>query len=282
MKPTAPPYSLDPEEPETVQAVQDALALALAPAPLPEARQEAIRRRLMERVRASLHTGRQFIHVPLAEGEWRQLLPGVRAKTLSADQRAVLLDLDPGASLPVHRHHEDEECVVLRGEASLGDIQVRHGDYHLARAGSRHGTVRSATGALLYLRGVPIGHGAEVLRDIVTAWLPGAGEAPLTLREGEGPWADLEPGVHARLLRDDGVSRSCLLRLDPGARLTRHHSGDEECLLVDGEAFLADDLLRPGDYHLAPAGTPDKEVHSDVGAVLFVRGASAGVVRPRA
>lgn len=277
MKPKAPhPYSLDPEEPDTVQAVEDAIALSLPPAPLPPARQEALRRRLLERVRASREAGRQFIHVALSEGEWQSLLPGVRMKTLSADQRAVLLDLAPGASLPIHRHHEDEECVVLRGEASLGDITVREGDYHLARAGSRHGTVRSATGALLFLRGVPVGHGAEVLRDLVTAWLPGRGEAPVTLRRGEGAWAELEPGVHARLLRDDGVHRSCLLRLDPGARLDRHHPADEECLLVEGEAFLADELLRPGDYHLAHAGAPAKAVASDVGAVLFVRGASPG------
>lgn len=277
MKPTPPyTYSLDPEEPDSVRVVEDALATALPPVPLHPARQEALRCRVMDRVRASREAGKQCIRVPLDAGEWRQLLPGVRMKVLSANQRSILLDLAPGASLPVHRHHEDEECVVLRGEASLGDVHVRHGDYHLARAGSRHGTVRSESGALLYLRGVPVGHGAEVLRDLVTAWLPGAGEAPVTLREGEGAWDTLEPGVHARLLRDDGVSRSCLLRLEPGARLVRHHPETEECLLVDGEAFLADELLFPGDYHLAPAGAPDKEVHSDLGAVLFVRGASPG------
>jgi len=273
MKPRA-PYSLDPDEADAMQAIEDAIAQALPPAPLPPGRQEAVRRRLMDRVRTSREAGRQFINVGLSEGEWRLVLPGVRMKSLSADQRAVLLDLAPGASLPLHRHHEDEECVVLRGEATLGDVTVRHGDYHLARPGSRHGSVRSATGALLYLRGTPLGHGAEVLRDLVTAWLPGKGEEPLTLRDGEGAWADVAPGVHARLLRDDGHSRSCFLRLDPGARLSRQHLQDEECLLVDGEAFLADHLMHPGDYQLAAAGSPDKQIHSDMGALLFVRGAS--------
>lgn len=277
MKPKAPQtYSLDPEEPDTVQAVEDALSAALPPAPLPPERQEALRRRLLERVRASRETGRQLIHVPLDAGEWRQLLPGVRMKTLSADQRAILLDLAPGASLPVHRHHEDEECVVLRGEARLGDITVRQGDYHLARAGSRHGTVRSESGALLYLRGVPVGHGAEVLRDLVTAWLPGEGDRPVTLRRGEGDWDDWAPGVQARRLRDDGVHRSSLLRLEPGARLERPAGMDDECLLVEGEAFLADRLMQPGDYLLAPADAPGRAVQTDGGAVLFLRSGGRG------
>ena len=35
----------------------------------------------------------------------------------------------------MHRHHEDEECVVLRGTAQLGSLMVHEGDYHLALAG---------------------------------------------------------------------------------------------------------------------------------------------------
>jgi anti-sigma factor ChrR (cupin superfamily) len=259
-----------------VQAVEDALSAALPPATLPPARQAALRRRLLERARASREAGRQFIHLPLAVGEWRQLLPGVRMKTLSLDQRAILLELAPGASLPVHRHHEDEECVVLRGEARQGDIIVRQGDYHLARAGSRHGAVRSATGALLYLRGVPVGHSAQVLRDLVTAWLPGEGERPVTLRRDEGEWDERAPGVRERRLRDDGEHRSSLLRLEPGARLERPAGADDECLLVEGEAFLADQFMQAGDYLLAPVGAPGRPVETDVGAVLFLRSASRG------
>lgn len=269
-------YSLDHEESDGGQVVEEALYIVLPPATLPPDRQESLRRRVLERVQACREAGKQLIHVPLKAGEWRQLLPGVRMKMLCTDQRAVLLDLAPGASLPVHRHHEDEECVVLRGEACLGDVTVRQGDYHLARAGSRHGTVRSESGALLYLRGVPIGHNAEVLRDLITAWLPGAGDHPVTLRRDEGHWDDWAPGVHARRLRDDGATRSSLLRLEPGARLERPAGADDECLLVEGEAFFADSLLQAGDYLLAPADAPGREVHSDVGAVLFLRSASPG------
>jgi hypothetical protein len=39
--------------------------------------------------------------------------------------------------------------------------------------------------------------------------------------------------------------------------------------------FLGDILLREGDYQLAPAGISHGEVYSDVGALLFRRGAVA-------
>jgi hypothetical protein len=38
--------------------------------------------------------------------------------------------------------------------------------------------VRSSGGALLYLRGTPIGHGMEVARDVISALLPAAVRCP--------------------------------------------------------------------------------------------------------
>ena len=48
---------------------------------------------------------------------------------------------------------------------------------------------------------------------------------------------------------------------------------DEECMMLQGEVFLGDILLRAGEYQLAPAGSLHGDVYSDVGATLFVRGA---------
>lgn len=268
-------YELDPEDPDGARPVADALAESLPPILPAEPRRSALRERLLARVLASREEGRGLIHVPLDEGEWQTLLPGVKMKRLSEDQRAVLLELAPGAALPVHRHHEDEECVVLRGEARLGDIAVGEGDYHLAPPGSRHGVVRSDTGALLYLRGTPIGHTPEVLRDLVSAWLPGQGQAPLTIRAGEGAWSNFAAGVQAKLLRQDAESRSMLLRIAPGASVAPHdHPVDEECLVLEGEAFIGGRSMLPGDYQVAPRGTPHGTLHSDGGALLFVRGAA--------
>lgn len=267
-------YLLDPEDAEMAQMIEDALSESLLPvAPAPE-RASALRAGVLARVHASREAGRQLITLRLDEGEWRPLVPGVRVKRLGRGRRAVLLELAPGATLPAHRHHEDEECVVLRGDAVLGEIVVRAGDYHLARANSRHGRVSSRGGALLYLRGTPIGHPAQALRDVVTGWLPGAGETPVTVPAGAGAWADFATGVRTKLLREDGGTRSFLVRLEPGGHVAgANRAADEECLVLEGEAFLGDALLRPGDYQRVPTGSRPAGVSSDCGALLFVRGA---------
>jgi uncharacterized cupin superfamily protein len=66
-----------------------------------------------------------------------------------------------------------------------------------------------------------------------------------------------------------------LVRMQPGARVPTHpHPIDEECLMLEGEMFLGDTLLRAGDFQLAPAGTRDADVVTDVGALFYVRGAA--------
>lgn len=201
--------------------------------------------------------------------------PGVRTKTLDQHNRAFLLDIEPGASLPMHRHHEDEECIVLRGSASLGDLKVNSGDYHMARAGSRHGKISSESGALLYLRGIPVGRSAEVARDLFTAFLPGEGRKLITIRAHEGDWSDLAPGVSNKSLYDNGQTRSSLLRIAAGTHWASQQAllaHDEECLLLEGDAFFGDTLLRSGDWQLAPAGSESRPIASDRGALVFLRG----------
>jgi quercetin dioxygenase-like cupin family protein len=268
---------IDPEDPHETDVIADALSNALAPM-LPAAGSgAAMRSRLLERARASRVESSRFISVRRDEGQWRPLVDGVRVKLLNdgAVARSVLVELDPGGALPIHRHHEHEECVVLRGEAQLGDLAVRQGDYHVALAGSRHGRVSSNSGALLYLRGVPIGNSAEVARDLLTAWLPGKGAAPITVRAEEGEWQDFAPGVQTKELWREGGERSMLLRMQAGARVPRHpHPHAEDCLLLEGEAWIGDALFRPGEFQHAPAGSVHRELTSDVGALMYVHGAA--------
>lgn len=271
------PAPLDPDDPRVSDAVADALAEALQPVPPVAARGAAMRERLFERVRASREYSSGLITVRRDEGEWRPLAAGVRVKLLNdgAVARSVLVELEPGGALPIHRHHEHEECVVLRGEAQLGDLTVRQGDYHIALAGSRHGRVSSHCGALLYLRGVPIGHTLEVARDLVSAWLPGKGAAPITVRAEEGEWQDFVPGVQSKELWREGGERSLLLRMQAGARVPGHrHPFAEDCLLLEGEAFIGDTLFRPGEFQHAPAGSVHRDLTSDVGALMYVHGAA--------
>lgn len=130
--------------------ITEALASALMPIDMPPARRQALRERVMDTVRDSaMHT------IPSTAGDWKQITPLVQMKVLAAFDGAhsFLLRLAPGAVVPAHRHPADEECIVLEGEAWLGDIKVCAGDYHLARQGTSHGAVTSPNGALLFLRG---------------------------------------------------------------------------------------------------------------------------------
>lgn len=273
---TVRPPPLDPDDPTSSAVIEAGINEALAPVSLTGASSAALRQRLLDRARSSREAARRFVNVRRDEGAWRPLAPGARVKMLhdGATTRSVLIDLAPGGALPSHRHHQHEECVVLRGEARLGDLVVRDGDYHVAPAGSRHGRVMSRDGALLYLRGVSIGDVVEVARDLVTAWLPGRDIAPMTVRSNEGVWSDQLPGVQTKALWSDDNAKSMLIRLQPGARVPEYRRAiDEECLMLDGEMFRGDTLLRAGDYQLAPAGIGDGDVTSDVGALYFVRGA---------
>jgi len=134
--------------PEPVTA---ALAAALAPVAPSADRAAAIKARVLDRVRGE---PQRFVTVRAADGTWFPLAPGVACKMLSDDgaMQSFLLRFSPGARLPAHEHAADEHCVVLEGTVRLGDIEVGAGDYHVALAGSTHGILTSAAGALLFIR----------------------------------------------------------------------------------------------------------------------------------
>lgn len=267
-------YPLDPKNPKQAEQVESTLLESLEPIP-PDAQQHAkIHARLFERVRNSLAKESARITIRHNEGHWQTIRPGVRAKALNQGQRTFILDLAAGSSLPMHRHHEDEECVVLRGTAQLGDLTVHAGDYHLAHTGSRHGEITSRNGALLYLRGIPVGHGIEVARDLLTAYLPGKGRDHATIRSDEGKWTALAPGVQYKTLSNDGASCSSMIRMASGAIWESPNESllqNEEFLLLDGDAFIGDALMQAGDWQFAPKGTKHVPLSTQKEALLFVR-----------
>lgn len=87
--------------------------------------------------------------------KWRRLRKS-RDHEVSLENTIIARDpqlrLEPGAQVPSHTHDSDEHCIVLEGQVCFGEIRVEKGDYHLARAGSRHENAYSETGALLYIQ----------------------------------------------------------------------------------------------------------------------------------
>jgi RNA polymerase sigma-70 factor (ECF subfamily) len=86
--------------------------------------------------------------------------------------------------------------------------------------------------------------------------------------EAEPEWEDVAPGISCQLLANDAERHiiSMLVRLVPGGEYPPHtHAGREELHLLDGELWIDDRKLHPGDYNRAEANTGDKRVWSETG-----------------
>lgn len=115
---------------------------------------DRVRRRLLRRIAA----GTTDRHLTSHAGDpgWQPFGTGLSLKVLhrAGDVMSYLLRLDAGASLPVHRHPVDEECVVLEGEVIIGQqLRLGPGGFHLGRKDVLHDRLHSPGGALIFLRG---------------------------------------------------------------------------------------------------------------------------------
>mgnify|MGYP001132728637 CR=1 FL=1 len=105
---------------------------------------------------------------------------------------------------------------------------------------------------------------------------PGGGPRPARHGRlaGAGRVGPQPPGVQVLPLAAKRHVVSMLVRFEPGAGVPDHgHEIDEDCLVLEGEMFLGDILLRPGDYQLAPAGGGHFGETSDAGVLFFFHGA---------
>jgi quercetin dioxygenase-like cupin family protein len=98
---------------------------------------------------------------------------------------------------------------------------------------------------------------------------------PLQITHAVGRrWRPTFEGVEVLPMWGAADITSMLVRFAPGASVPdHHHAAHEDCLMLAGEMFLGDILLRPGDYQLAPAGGGHFGETSDVGCTFFFHGA---------
>lgn len=86
-------------------------------------------------------------------------------------------------------------------------------------------------------------------------------------------WNEVAPGIACKLLSMDAeMDRvSMLVRLAPGISYPPHsHAGVEELYLLEGELWIEDRKLQPGDYNRAEAGTSDQRVWSETGCMCLL------------
>jgi anti-sigma factor ChrR (cupin superfamily) len=89
----------------------------------------------------------------------------------------------------------------------------------------------------------------------------------------EPDWENVAPGIECKLLATDEVRQrvSMLVRLAPGASYPPHtHAGVEELFLLDGELWIDERKLYPGDYNYGPPGAGDDLVWSETGCTCVL------------
>ena len=94
--------------------------------------------------------------VRAASGGWRDTsVSGVRCRILhedaAHDRRTALYQMDPGAVYPAHVHGGVEECYVLSGDLSHGDVVMGPGDYQRVETDTRHLRQATRDGCLLLI-----------------------------------------------------------------------------------------------------------------------------------
>jgi anti-sigma factor ChrR (cupin superfamily) len=96
----------------------------------------------------------------------------------------------------------------------------------------------------------------------------------LTLEPGADGWQPFGDGLSIKVLHEADGIMSYLLRLAPGAALPPHrHPVDEECVVLEGEVRIGDVRLGAGGFHLGRKDVLHDRLHSDGGAVIYLRGA---------
>lgn len=251
---------------EAIGLLHNALAPAWPSGDLPAA---SLRARLLQRVAASAARHQGLVTVRRDHGAPIELAPGVRARWLyRCGQPAALrpgepvalalLELAPGASLTagLGLAGQGSEWLVVRGECRLDGLALAALDQHCRAAAPTEPVLSSARGATIYLRN----SGDVALR---------AG----TSREREAVWDDFGPGIRRRVVWRQGDETCYLARAEAGAFVPAHgHHLDEECLILEGDLFLGDILLRAGEFQLAPAGMEHGIVQAASQTLLYVRG----------
>jgi anti-sigma factor ChrR (cupin superfamily) len=94
-----------------------------------------------------------------------------------------------------------------------------------------------------------------------------------SVRLNEGKWSQFADGVFIKtLFVDQGRGTiTSLVKLEPGARFPPHrHLGIEESIIIEGDCHVNGQVLRPGDYRCADAGTIDSDLTTEHGTVFMI------------
>ncbi|MBM3801444.1 MAG: hypothetical protein FJW26_03935 [Acidimicrobiia bacterium] len=182
-----------------------------------------------------------------------------------------LIKLDPGASIPAHRHRGDEESMVLEGVGRFGELAFGPCDYHRASSRSLHPPFLSESGCVCLIFS---GSEHEFLSETNDG---GNVEHLLTIRSGSGTWTRLHPGLETQVLYAASEPRgdaTKLFRLGAGGMLAPSDFAFSEAFVLDGGGVLGTVEIAAGDYLQRIEATPVEVLRSPQGCILLTRSES--------
>jgi anti-sigma factor ChrR (cupin superfamily) len=98
----------------------------------------------------------------------------------------------------------------------------------------------------------------------------------------EPEWEQVAPGIECKVLATDTERHrvGMLVRLARGASYPAHtHASVEELHLLDGELWIDERTLFPGDYHYGAPGAGDQRVWSETGCTCVLVTSTKDVLR---
>jgi len=146
--------SAPPEAKAEVSKTIDTAAL-IAISLTPKTPPASLREKILSQIRPPQPTPELFEFVRgSGDSGWIPMkVPGAFVKLLSIQKEkgyaVVLGKLEPKTYYPPHHHIGAEQIYILQGELSIGDVTLRAGDFHNAKAGSNHGVNYSENGCVI-------------------------------------------------------------------------------------------------------------------------------------
>lgn len=261
---------------------EDALVSLGAPVPpVPgDARPRgAVRAKLMARVSASAERHKAF-HVSRKDDRPVYVVSPSEVRCIlyrGPDFHVEVATLQPGAELSGAGFEAGQEVLVLDGllqarTDALAPATLAPLDHVVRRQGGTMRLTAGPQGARVYVRSAVVS--LEAMQPAERDWWAGVDPATGRLAiQGQAPWRTLATGVEVLPLHQVSNVLSMLVRAEANVPLADHeHTLPEDCLMLRGDLFLGDCLLRQEDYQMAPVGVDHVDVYSDTGALFFVHG----------
>ncbi len=202
----------------------------------------------------------QINQIPWVEGA-----PGMRTRPIwedpATDRKAHIVEFEPGAHMPLHRHAGHELIYLIEGSLTDESGTIRPGNVAYRPDGCVHSNT-SPNGALAL---AIIAGGNEPATEI--------GDAPgsqIFVPE-DLPWVKTPRGTFTKRIVANELAdwAAAINRFPSGAGIPLHrHHGDELIFVIEGASVDEGGVITPGNMSYRPNGT-EHTVKTELGATVF-------------